>query len=244
MDGCITRSLGKCIERFGAAETTTRVMGQSVVELQKRDLAMLGSLLCWELLPAWYLAAWYFAGSKRTAENRLGLLRRAGYLRRVETWWRGLLVVAPTERGRAARPDLCLGTPETVESTPLKHRLEVVRVADHLPRADRQARWLTERQLRHAQVCDQCVANRRAWRRRPDGVLISATHEWVIEVETTAKPPDRYLAILDAYADQGVASHWYAVPTVAQERLLQAAAVLDVRDLVTVWDWPPVAVRR
>ena len=114
-------------------------MGQSVVELQKRDLAMLGSLLCWELLPAWYLAAWYFAGSKRTAENRLGLLRRAGYLRRVETWWRGLLVVAPTERGRAARPDLCLGTPELAESTRLKHRLEVVRVADHLPRADAQA---------------------------------------------------------------------------------------------------------
>ena len=48
-------------------------------------------------------------GSKRTAENRLGLLRRAGYLR----------------------------------------RLEVVRVADHLLRADRQARRLTERQLRH-----------------------------------------------------------------------------------------------
>ena len=152
-------------------------------------------------------------------------------------------MVAATERGRAARPDLCLGTPELVESTRLKHRLEVVAVADHLPRADRQARWLTERQLRHAQVCDQCVANRRAWRRRPDGVLISATHEWVIEVETTAKPPDQYLAILDAYADQGVASHWYAVPSVAQERLLQAAAVLDVRDLVRVWDWPSDAVR-
>jgi hypothetical protein len=33
-------------------------------------------------------------------------------------------------------------------------------------------------------------------------------------VETTAKPLDQYLAIL------------------------------DVRDLVAVWDWPPVAVRR
>jgi hypothetical protein len=41
-----------------------------------------------------------------------------------------------------------------------------------------------------------------------------------------------------------VASHWYAVPPVAQERIPQAAAVLDVRELVTVWDWPPVAVRR
>jgi hypothetical protein len=107
-------------------------MGHSAVELQKRDTAMLGSLLRWGLLPASYLAAWYFAGSQRTAENRLGLLRRAGYLRRVETWWRGPLVVAPTERGRAARPDVCLGTPELVESTRLKHRLEVVRVADHL----------------------------------------------------------------------------------------------------------------
>jgi hypothetical protein len=56
-------------------------------------------------------------------------------------------------------------------------------------------------------------------------------------VETTAKPLDRYLAILDAYADQGVASHWYVVPPVAQERILQAASVLDVRDLVTVWCW-------
>jgi hypothetical protein len=109
-------------------------MRQRAVELQKRDLAMLGSLLRWGLLPAWFLAAWYFARSKRTAENRLGLLRRAGYLQRVETWWRGPLVVAPTERGRAARPDLCLGTPEVVESTRLKHRLEVVRVADHLLR--------------------------------------------------------------------------------------------------------------
>ena len=42
----------------------------------------------------------------------------------------------------------------------------------------------------------------------------------------------------------GVASHWYAVPPLAQERILQAAAVLDVRDLVTVWDWPPAAVRQ
>ena len=92
-------------------------------------------------------------------------MRRAGYLRRVETWWHGPLIVAVTERGRAARPDLCLGTPETVESTRLKHRLEVVAVADHLLRADRQARWLTERHLRHAQVvCDKCAANRRAWR--------------------------------------------------------------------------------
>ena len=151
---------------------------------------MLGSVLRWGLLPAWFLAAWYFGGSKRTAENRLGELRRAGYLRRVETWWRGPLVVAVTERGRAARPDLCLGTPELVESTRLKHRLEVVRVADHLLRADRQARWLTERQLRHAQVCDMCAANRRDWRRRPDGVLLSGTHETAIEVETTAKALD------------------------------------------------------
>jgi hypothetical protein len=59
-----------------------------------------------------------------------------------------------------------------------------------------------------------------------------------------AKPPDQYLAIPDAYADQGVASHWYVVPPVAQERILHAAAVLDVRDMVTVWDWPPVAVGR
>jgi len=213
------------------------------VELQKRDVAMLGSLLRWGVLPAWYLAAWYFDGSKRRAENRLGLLRRAGYLRRVETWWRGPLVVAPMERGRAARPDICLGTPETVESTRLKHRLEVVCVANHLLRADPQARWLTERQLRHAQVCDKCVANRRAWRRRPDGVLISGTRETAIEVETTTKPLKQYLAILDAYADQGVESHWYTVPTVAQERILQAAEVLDVHDLVHIWHWPPVTTR-
>ena len=178
------------------------------------------------------------------AENCLGELRRAGYLRRGETWWRGPLVVAATERGRAARPDLCLGTPELAESTRLKHRLEVVRVADHVLRADRQARWLTERQLRHAQGCDRCAANRRAWRRRPDGVLLSGTRETAIEVETMAKPLDRYLAILDAYADQGVPSRWYVMPPVAQERLLQAAAVLDVRDLVHVWDWPPVTARQ
>ena len=98
---------------------------------------------------------------------------------------------SPTERGRAARPDLCLGTPELAESTRLKHRLEVVRGADHLLRSDR------------------------------------------------AKPIDQYLAILDAYADQGVASYWYVMPPVAQERILQAAAVLDVGDLVTVCDWPP-----
>jgi hypothetical protein len=119
----------------------------------------------------------------------------------------------------------------------------VVAVADHLLRADRQARWLTERQLRHAQVSDRCAANRRAWRRRPDGVLISGTHEVAIEVETTTKPLEQYLAILDAYADQGVESHWYAVPAVAQERILQAAAVLDVQDLVHVWQWPPVTAR-
>ena len=51
-------------------------------------------------------------------------------------------------------------------------------------------------------MCDQCAANRRAWRRRPDGVLISGAREMATEVETTAKAPDQYLAILDAYADQ------------------------------------------
>ena len=60
-----------------------------------------------------------------------------------------------------------------------------------------------------------CVANWRAWRRRPDGGLISGTQETAIEVETTAKPLDQYLTILDAYADHGVASHWYVVPPVA-----------------------------
>ena len=74
-------------------------MGQSVVELQKRDLAMLGSLLCWELLPAWYLAAWYFAGSKRTAENRTGAAAAGRW------WWHPPSGVA--RRGRTcawARP--------------------------------------------------------------------------------------------------------------------------------------------
>jgi len=85
--------------------------------------------------------------------------------------------------------------------------------------------------------------HRRAWRRRPDGVLLSGTHETAIDVETTAKPLEQYLAMPDAYTDQGVASHWYAVPPVAQERILQAAAVLDVRELVTARDWPPVAGR-
>ena len=88
------------------------------------------------------------------------------------------------------------------------------------------------------------MASRLAWRQRPDGVLGAGTHETAIEVETTAKPLEQYLAILDVCADQGVPSHWYAVPPVAQERILHAAEVLDVRELVTVWDWPPVAVRR
>lgn len=92
-------------------------------------------------------------------------------------------------------------------------------------------------------MCDNCVATRRAWRRRPDGVLLSGNQETAIEVETTAKSLDQYLAILDAYADQGVESHWYTVPPVAQERILHAAEVLDVRELVTVWGWP-VAVRQ
>ena len=48
-------------------------------------------------------------------------------------------------------------------------------------------------------------------------MLISGTHKTEIEVETTAKPLDQYLAILDAYADQGVPSYWYVVPPVAQE---------------------------
>jgi hypothetical protein len=34
------------------------------------------------------------------------------------------------------------------------------------------------------------------------------------------------------------------VSPAARERILQAAKVLDVRDLVTVWDWPPATVRQ
>jgi hypothetical protein len=69
-------------------------------------------------------------------------------------------------------------------------------------------------------------------------VLVSGSQETAIEMETTAKPLDQDLAILDAYVGQGVASHWYAVPPMAQERILHASELLDVRDLVTVWDWP------
>jgi hypothetical protein len=32
-------------------------------------------------------------------------------------------------------------------------------------------------------------------------------------------------------------------PPIAQERILHAAEVLDVGDLVRVWDWPVVAAR-
>jgi hypothetical protein len=49
----------------------------------------------------------------------VGELRRAGYLRQVEAWWRGPLVVAPTEQGRAVRPDLCLAAAELPDSTRL-----------------------------------------------------------------------------------------------------------------------------
>jgi hypothetical protein len=71
---------------FREKEGARQVTG---IQLQERDRVLLGSVLRWGLLPAWFLAAWYFGGSKRTAENRLGELRRAGCLRRVETWWRG-----------------------------------------------------------------------------------------------------------------------------------------------------------
>jgi CHASE3 domain sensor protein len=63
-------------------------------------------------------------------------------------------------------------------------------------------------------------------------VLISGSHETASEVETAPQALDQYLAILDAYADQELEAHWYAVPPVAQERLLQAAEIQDVRDLV------------
>jgi hypothetical protein len=44
-----------------------------------------------------------------------------------------------------ARPDLCLSTPEPVETTRLKHWPEVAAVANQLLRSDRQARWLTDK---------------------------------------------------------------------------------------------------
>ena len=51
------------------------------------------------------------------------------------------------------------------------------------------------------------------------------------------------LAVAFGADHQNVASHWYTVPPVAQQRILHAAAVLDVRDLVRVWDWHPGAAR-
>ena len=51
------------------------------------------------------------------------------------------------------------------------------------------------------------------------------------------------LAVAFGADHQNVASRWYTVSPVAQERILHAAAVLDVQDLVRVWDWPRVAAR-
>jgi len=73
---------------------------------------------------------------------------------------------------------------------------------------------LAARQLWHAQRCDTSAATQRAARQRPDGVLVSSGHQTAIGVETTARPLDQNLAIL------------------------------DVRELVIVCDWPLIAVRR
>jgi hypothetical protein len=62
-------------------------------------------------------------------------------------------------------------------------------------------------------------------------VLISGRQEVALELELTTKRLDQCTAILDAYADPVVESHWYVVPPVTQE-------------LVHVWHWPPVVARQ
>ena len=56
-------------------------------------------------------------------------------------------------------------------------------------------------------MCDTCAANRRPWRRRPDGVLISSTHETAVEVETTAKALDQYLGVAAGRSQVRLSGH-------------------------------------
>src|SRR5919202_2758369 len=70
----------------------------------------------------------------------------------------------------------------------LEHQLEVVRVADHLLRTDPTGALAYRAATAARSGVRPVLGDRRAWRRRPDGALISGTHETAIEVETTAKP--------------------------------------------------------
>jgi hypothetical protein len=113
--------------------------------------------------------------------------------------------------------------------------------ADELTQAE--ATWITERELRKAQAGSpdgRTGRLRGGLGRRPDGVLVLESGEWVaIEVELHRKRRLVYERILTWYLSQTAtyaAVRWY-VRGAGLARLLESV-IADYRldDLVSVWD--------
>ncbi len=158
------------------------------IRLTQRDLALIGEVLRWGGLPLRQLAAWYF-DADRTAANRVTLLRQAGYLGSAREGPH--VVITTTRAGARLRSDLELAWRARPWQS-IEHLLATVHVAASLLAEDQEAGWITERELLTAQLRQARQVGgrlRSGLGRRPDGVLVRGSGEWVaVEVELHRKP--------------------------------------------------------
>src|SRR6266542_6895330 len=157
------------------------------IRVTQRDLALIGEVLRWGGLPLRQLTAWYF-DADRTAANRVTLLRRAGYLGSAREGPH--VVITTTRAGARLRPDLELPWRARPWQS-IEHLLATIHVAARLLADDQDSGWTTERELLNDQLkqARQVGGRLRAGLgRRPDGVLVQGTGEWIaIEVELHRK---------------------------------------------------------
>lgn len=208
------------------------------LRITQRDLALIGEVLRWGALPLSQLAAWYF-DADRTAANRVTRLRQASYLGAVREGRH--VVVTATRAGARLRSDLCLPWRDRPWQS-MEHLLAVVQVAAQLLAEDESAAWITERELLNDQLRQAREAGgrlRTGLGRRPDGVLVSASGEWLaIEVELHPKSRPVYERIMTWYLAQTPSTYsavrWYVRGRALAARLQGVIDRFVLQDIASV----------
>jgi hypothetical protein len=212
------------------------------VRVMQRDLAVIGEVLRWGALPLSQLAIWFF-DAERTAANRVTRLKQAGYLASVREGRH--LVVTATRAGARLRSDLDVPWRERPWQS-IEHLLATVQVAAALMAEDKRAGWITERELLNDQLKQARAAGGRllvGLGRRPDGVLVRDSGEWLaIEVELHRKPMLMYERIMSWYLSQAPGTYkevrWYVRGRALETRLETVVNRFALHDVVSVRQLP------
>lgn len=219
--------------------------GRRPARVTARDMAIVEWIGRHGVVTADQVAARYFRG-RRAAYRRLDALRALGLVRRDHTFWREPAALRVTPAG-ARLVDLSVAPAELVLPE-VRHGLALVTLSERLLRHYSGATYVTERELRAAELrARRQLPDHSGYQRIPDGLLLLPDgHRVAIELDLTNKRTVEIERIVTCYqnmhlvgGDQRISSViWYARPPEAA-RIRACVERKDCGDLIAVEEWRP-----